>query len=1226
VNQRTLWRLIAGVGLALTSVLFVLLLLSQNTAGATQDRPNETGDIVLTPGHSVSNPDAGARAGALAVPYTVFTPVDITSTNLLINPGFEDDPAGIGWRHYYSGYEIDEEITHNSTRSLKLVNDVITAAHGAWQTITFSQPISRPLYFSGYSRAECVGGETDINYSLYLDVYYTDGTPSYGHVLEFEPCSSDWQFREGLIIPEKPIERVYFHCLLRYTHRGTVWFDDLSLREVQSDIVFDSMPVTTTPPSPPPYGGEPLTLATGDGLAVALTTKGGVITSVALSGTPVHDPNHAYASGFFVRDVISESDFFHVGGTLTTETKDTIIHTGTITELDLDFGATYTATADRITIHAEVTDTSESTRALTLYFALPIDATEDWTWGNDIRTSRTISGVLEFASFSSEHRGIGANGHLSKYPWASLSGPPGGIALGVPLDSPRAMRLIHNPVTNQFYAAFDLGLSPDTDKFPNQARVDLILYHSQPPEWGFRAAAQGYYDRFREAFERRISPRREGIWVAFSDLETITDVEDFGIAFHELESLDQIPFDDEHGIFSFRYIAEPWSHWLPINRRPLTNPGFEDDPPGSAPPWETYGLDYTIVPTGGCCGSRALKLVNDTATVTHGAVQTIHLTQTISRPLYFSGWSKALAVTGETNDDYSIYLDVFTPAWASKHVLQFGTGTHDWQFREGFVILDHPIDHIKLHCLLRQNHSGTAWFDNLDLWEIRSETHGVVPTMNEVAATVGSGFFDECGRYRYESTVQPWCSGPAGCTVFTVNPDPDISVPPYQLTKARLEWNQAEKDVYTTMPGLDGEYIDSYLSHATAMDFRTDHFAAADIPLTYQTGSWRVGVPEVFATTEFARWVAQDVHEDLRKWMMANWILRDLPWGADLFDVMGTETNWLYNDNFVPESDEVLNYRRTLAYQRPYGLLMNTNFDNLTHDLVEDYFQVSLFYGLYPSMFSHDAAKDPYWDDPSLYNRDRDLFKRYIPLIRRLNVAGWEPVTYATMDQDGVYIERFGDWPDLHFTLRNTTTVTVAATVSLQANALRLPTIPLTATALLAGTGHPLSGSDDIRTLTVTLDGQTSEILNLAPDVEMVKSSYPSTLKAGDRLTYTLLYRNNGPREVSGVVITDVIPITLTDFSAIHTGAQITPTGDVSYTWQVQNLSPGKGGAITITGIVSPPTNRLYTLANAASITAEDYGFSQDHLTDQHLYNNQSVARNTVVAWIYLPLTTRNYS
>jgi uncharacterized repeat protein (TIGR01451 family) len=589
-----------------------------------------------------------------------------------------------------------------------------------------------------------------------------------------------------------------------------------------------------------------------------------------------------------------------------------------------------------------------------------------------------------------------------------------------------------------------------------------------------------------------------------------------------------------------------------------------------------------------------------------------------------------------------VYLDVhYTDgSWLYTQVLTFHTGTHDWQFQEDFIVPTQKIQSVNVYCLLRDNHSGTAWFDDLDLWEIGSENR-------EITATMSSGFFDACGRYRYEfygPGEVPWCNCPAGCAVFTVNPDPDISRPDYPiypLNKPPVEWNQNAQGAHTAVPsqngdypGLDGEYIDSFLSHATVMDYRTAHFAAADIPLTYGTSDRRVGVPEVFATVEFARWLAEYVHETRGKWMMANWILRDLPWGADLFDVMGTETNWLSNDKFVPESDATLSYRRTLAYQRPYGLLMNTNFVtptddlpySLTHDLVEHYFQTSLFYGLYPSMFSHNAAEDRYWDDPALYNRDRDLFKRYIPLIRRLNCAGWQPVTYATTDSDSVYIERFGDWPDLHFTLRNITTSAVAATVTLQANALRLPTIPLTATALLAGTGHPLSGSGDTRTLTVTLDGQASEILNLAPDVEIVKSSYPSTLRAGDRLTYTLLYRNNGPREVSGVVITDRVPIILTTVSVSSSGAHITSTGNVSYTWQVEDLTPGEGGVITIAGVVSPSLGGPFILINTATITAADFGCTDGHLNDQHFYNNVSVVRNTVAPYrAYLPIVMRDY-
>jgi len=888
----------------------------------------------------VSDAEGPRVETALAVPWTIFTPATSglpMGPNLLDNAGFEAGPPGSAdsWNPYGSGYTVDETGGHGGGRALQLANPLSSDIHGAYQVITLDQEAPHPLYFSGWSRAENVTGEQDSNYSIYLDVYYTDGTPLWGQVLSFDTGSHDWQFREGFVVPAKPIAQVYVYCLLRHTHSGTAWFDDLGVHEVQAEIAtFDSVQVATSPPSPPPYGGQELSLATDDGLALALAADGGAVTGVTLEGVAVQDPERAYASGFFVRDVAAGSDFIHVGGSLA-QVGDVVTHTGNLPALELDFAATYTATADRITLHAEVADTSDSERALTLYFALPISAS-GWTWGDDIRTSRLVTGVEELANFR-WYAGIGATGYLSKYPWASLDGPAGGIALGVPLSSPRAMRLVHNPATNQFYVAFDLGLSPHT-RLPGQAGIDLVLYRLGS-DGGFRSAAQGYYDRFPAAFTRRIPPEQEGLWVAFSDLSPIPNVQDFGIGVHELGSLSQVAFDDSAGIFSFRYIAEPWSHWLPIN-----------DP----------------------------------------------------------------AVDPEDYDQVLAYLQA-----------QYAAGSH------------------------------------------RAE------------ATLSSGFFDESGRYLYDSTVAPWCSGVAGCAVFTVNPDPDVDDPSYPLNKAHLEWNQEARETYTTTPGLDGEYVDSFLGQATEMDFRAAHFSAADAPLTFRTADRRIGLPEVFATTEFARWLIGDVHDDLGKWTMANGVLLDLPWGADLFDFMGAETDWLPGGTFVPNSDASLSYRRTLAYQRPYGLLLNTNFDYLTYELVERYFQVCLFYGIYPSMFSHNAATDRYWDDQALYERDRPLFQRYIPLIRDLNVAGWQPVTYATTSDPVVYIEKYGGWPSLYFTLRNTADVSVTLEITMQADALGLPAAPLSAKALLAGTVHPLSALAATRTLTLTLASQSSEVLSL---------------------------------------------------------------------------------------------------------------------------------------------------
>lgn len=838
---------------------------------------------------------------AAAAPWAVFSPVDVSnlpmSANRLSNTGFENGSTGSAdnWDPYSSGYTVDENGGRGSGRALRLVSSSTHTANAACQVITLNQDQATAVYIGGWSKTENLSGSADRDYSLYMDISFADGSNFYAYTIQFDTGSHDWQFREDFFLPAKPIRSISFYCMLRGDHIGTAWFDDLQVREVESRVVnFDSVTVVADPPASSPYGGASLPLASGDGLALALASEGGAITGVTVDGAPVQDAEQAYAGGFFVRDVASASDFVHVGGSLT-RNGSIINHSGTITGLDLSFNAVYTASADRIAIHAELMDTTGGNRATTLYFALPVVA-GGWDWGDDARSHRPIEGTEEFDNFRS-YTGLGATGYVSKYPWASIGGASGGIALAVPLDSPRIMRLVHNPATNQFYAAFDLGISPQTSKFPSRASVDLTLYRFDG-RWGFRAATQGYYDRFPKFFTRRIPPNQEGIWAAFSDLSVIPNVQDFGIAFHEIEGVDMVAFDDTANILSFRYLLTPWPHWLP--------------------------LDEAIDP-----------------------------------------------------DNYDQVL-----------------------------------------AYLQSQYQGGD---------------------DQAEATLSSGAFDENGRYGYESIIKPWCNGDYGCVVFTVNPDPDINDATYSLNKARLEWNQSDQASYVTAPGLDGEYVDSFSSYATEMNFRAAHFAAADIPLTFRTGDLRVGIPQIFSNVEFARWLSQDVHDEMGKWMMGNGMLLDWPWGADSFDFMGAETNWVAGGQLIPESDAALLYRRILAYQRPYGLLMNTNFDRLSYAMVEEYFQICLLYGIYPSMFNQHDAGDPYWDTPSLYERDRELFRRYIPLIRGLNAAGWQPLTYATVSNSDVYIERFGEWPFIYFSLYNSSDEAVTVDVVLYVEELGLP-------------------------------------------------------------------------------------------------------------------------------------------------------------------------------------------
>jgi hypothetical protein len=94
---------------------------------------------------------------------------------------------------------------------------------------------------------------------------------------------------------------------------------------------------------------------------------------------------------------------------------------------------------------------------------------------------------------------------------------------------------------------------------------------------------------------------------------------------------------------------------------------------------------------------------------------------------------------------------------------------------------------------------------------------------------------------------------------------------------------------------------------------------------------------------------------------------------------------------------------------KPFCFLMNTRFEDFSHELVERYMKRALAYGMFPGFFSHNASQGHYFTRPELYDRDRPLFKKYVPLCKLVAQAGWEPITLARSSDENVYVERFGD-------------------------------------------------------------------------------------------------------------------------------------------------------------------------------------------------------------------------
>jgi len=271
-------------------------------------------------------------------------------------------------------------------------------------------------------------------------------------------------------------------------------------------------------------------------------------------------------------------------------------------------------------------------------------------------------------------------------------------------------------------------------------------------------------------------------------------------------------------------------------------------------------------------------------------------------------------------------------------------------------------------------------------------------------ALLTSGYHNADGEIPARLLDTPWCNG----AVWSMNSMPAIRG---EVTDFKNKWSPKIRDeLYgpKRRGDLDGEYVDSSEGYVTdELDFRRDHFAAADTPLAFSPDGHKPAIFRGLIAFEYVRGLAQDVHA-MKKLMMANGAPSRLCWLCPLLEVLGTETDWQGGGKWHPMYDSELLYRRVLCKGKPYCFLMNTDFDKFSSELVEKYMKRSLAYGMFPGFFSHNAAEGHYFTRPALYDRDRPLFKKYVPLCKLVAEAGWEPVTLARSSDDRVYVERFG--------------------------------------------------------------------------------------------------------------------------------------------------------------------------------------------------------------------------
>ncbi len=472
------------------------------------------------------------------------------------------------WEPYATGYDREEtEREGRRVNAYHLHNQDHRTDAGMKQVL--DNPALGTYVASGWSKARDVvrdDGTEICSYSLAARLTGLDGVITW-YTTMYTVGTHDWEYREFSFTLERPFARLEFFCQLCDPYTGEVWFDDIRLRRGGEDTAtFGGLPVTICRTAPDEE--ELVSLRTNDGLRMGLGASS--VTSLTVDGKSV--ASDAFG-GFLVKDVAADSAFhaFEPTG------KAPRAFAGTQPELGLSLKAHFTEYPDHIAVDGVIRDATNAPegRCVQLSFALPV-AADGWKWGADIQTERPIytgkaSAVYrELGSYIGHHciKPGSEEMQLSVWDWdseprtlspvASVASDETGLGLAASMEFPQYYILEYNGSTGQYVITFLLGIVPEA---PDAARFSFVIYKTDAPAWGFRAAMEKYTRFYPEAYKVRV--KDQGLWMPHVDIEKVEGWEDFNFKFKQEAAYYTRPhgeFEREHGFLGLEYI-EPGDWW-----------------------------------------------------------------------------------------------------------------------------------------------------------------------------------------------------------------------------------------------------------------------------------------------------------------------------------------------------------------------------------------------------------------------------------------------------------------------------------------------------------------------------------------------------------------------------------------------------------------------------------------------------------------------------------------
>lgn len=249
----------------------------------------------------------------------------------------------------------------------------------------------------------------------------------------------------------------------------------------------------------------------------------------------------------------------------------------------------------------------------------------------------------------------------------------------------------------------------------------------------------------------------------------------------------------------------------------------------------------------------------------------------------------------------------------------------------------------------------------------------------------------------------PWMGESQWGVMFHCNLDPDIPdgkgwFAQEVYLKPELQWADEQGAHF------DGVGLDSFggYGHFARADYRRENFPYTHEPLCFSAADHRPVRVAAFASVEWLRKLAEEMHQSGR-YLMTNcsWGVTPgwLTFAAPYLDVFGAEAPAFADPDFIRAIA-----RHKTCTDLPYN--PRPDAEVARH----------LLHGIFPG-----------------HGNKLELMRQQAPLLRDLAAAGWEPIPHARVEPPSVRVERFGSGQTAFLVLHNPTQEAIQARLKVAA-------------------------------------------------------------------------------------------------------------------------------------------------------------------------------------------------